>query len=47
MSEQRDTIVAVATPPGRGGVGIVRLSGPRVTDIAQAMLGARPRPRHA
>ncbi len=32
-----DTIVAIATPPGRGGVGIVRVSGPRVMDIARAI----------
>ncbi|MCE5257525.1 MAG: tRNA uridine-5-carboxymethylaminomethyl(34) synthesis GTPase MnmE [Chloroflexi bacterium] len=29
-----DTIVAIATPPGRGGIGIVRLSGPRAVEIA-------------
>ena len=29
-----ETIVAAATPPGRGGVGIVRLSGPKVPEIA-------------
>jgi tRNA modification GTPase len=29
-----DTIVAIATPPGRGGVGVVRLSGPRAAAIA-------------
>jgi tRNA modification GTPase len=33
-----DTIVAVATPPGRGGVGMVRLSGPEARQIAQPML---------
>ena len=32
MSE--DTIVAIATPPGEGGIGIVRLSGPKALDIA-------------
>jgi tRNA modification GTPase len=32
-----DTIVAMTTPPGRGGVGIVRLSGPRSLEIAQAI----------
>lgn len=47
MSEQSDTIVAVATPPGRGGVGIVRLSGARVAGIARAVLGALPRARYA
>jgi tRNA modification GTPase len=33
-----DTIVAVATPPGRGGIGVVRLSGPEATNIAKPML---------
>ncbi len=39
-----DTIVAIATPPGRGGIGLVRLSGPRAIAAAQANLRyARPR----
>jgi tRNA modification GTPase len=42
-----DTIVAAATPPGRGGIGIVRLSGALVPDIARAMLGELPAPRVA
>jgi tRNA modification GTPase len=42
-----DTIVAVATPPGRGGVGIVRASGPKVPELAATLLGELPRPRHA
>lgn len=42
-----DTIAAVATPPGRGGIGIVRISGPMVRAIAGSMLGAVPRPRLA
>lgn len=33
-----DTIVAIATPPGRGGVGVVRLAGPRALDIAKPVL---------
>ena len=33
-----DTIVAVATPPGRGALGVVRLSGPRALDIATQVL---------
>jgi tRNA modification GTPase len=33
-----DTIVAIATPPGRGGIGVVRLSGPAARDIASPML---------
>lgn len=42
-----DTIVARATPPGRGGIGVVRISGPRVPDIARAVLGELPRARVA
>ena len=42
-----DSIAAIATPPGRGGVGIVRVSGPKVPDIAAALLGGLPPPRHA
>lgn len=42
-----DTIAAVATPPGRGGIGIVRVSGPQVTGTAAAVLGALPPPRKA
>ncbi|NUF48404.1 tRNA uridine-5-carboxymethylaminomethyl(34) synthesis GTPase MnmE [Gilliamella sp. ESL0250] len=42
-----DTIVAQATPPGRGGVGILRISGPKVQAVAQAVLGKLPKPRHA
>ena len=42
-----ETIAAIATPPGRGGIGIVRVSGPRVRDIAAAVLGALPSPRTA
>jgi tRNA modification GTPase len=33
-----DTIVAIATPPGRGGIGVVRLSGPEARAIASALL---------
>ncbi|MBS1235959.1 MAG: tRNA modification GTPase TrmE [Proteobacteria bacterium] len=43
----RDTIAAVATPPGIGGVGIVRISGPSVPEIARALLGRLPAARHA
>src|ERR1700716_4518511 len=42
-----ETIVAPATPPGRGGIGIVRLSGPKVPELAAVMLGELPKPRHA
>jgi tRNA modification GTPase len=47
MVSTRDTIAAVATPPGIGAVGIVRISGPRVPDIAVALLGRLPAPRRA
>ena len=36
-----DTIVAISTPPGRGGIGIVRLSGPRARAIAEPLLRLR------
>lgn len=42
-----DTIVASATPPGRGGVGVVRVSGPKAPEIAAALVGELPTPRHA
>lgn len=47
MNNNTDTIAAVATPPGRGGVGMVRVSGPAVPDIAQRLLGTLPQPRRA
>ncbi|HEY0973052.1 MAG TPA: tRNA uridine-5-carboxymethylaminomethyl(34) synthesis GTPase MnmE [Solimonas sp.] len=37
-----DTIAAIATPPGRGAVGILRLSGPRAFDVATRIAGALP-----
>lgn len=36
-----DTIAAISTPPGRGGIGIVRLSGPRATEIAAQLVALR------
>ena len=42
MFNTDDTIVAIATPPGRGGIGVVRLSGPNAQSIAGALLS-----RHA
>ncbi len=42
-----DTISAIATPPGQGGVGVVRISGKRAADVARAILGKLPRPRLA
>ena len=43
----KETIVAQATAPGRGGIGILRVSGPKATDVAQAVLGKCPKPRMA
>jgi tRNA modification GTPase len=40
MFDATDTIVAVATPPGRGGIGIVRLSGPKAVTVARALSDA-------
>lgn len=42
-----DTIAAVATPSGRGSIGVVRLSGPNTPAIAEALLGHLPKPRYA
>jgi tRNA U34 5-carboxymethylaminomethyl modifying GTPase MnmE/TrmE len=42
-----ETIVAVSTPPGRGGIGIVRLSGPEALSIAATMLSQTPTFEHA
>ncbi len=42
-----ETIAAQATPPGRGGVGIIRISGPEVKNVAQAILGKVPELRKA
>lgn len=43
----RDTICALATPPGRGGVGIIRVSGSGTAAIAKAILGYTPQVRNA
>jgi tRNA modification GTPase len=42
-----DTIVAIATPPGRGGIGVLRISGALVATIATSMCGELPAPRKA
>ena len=47
MTEHADTIVAAATPPGTGGIGIVRISGPKAAVIAGQMVGDLPEPRTA
>ena len=43
----KETIVAQATAPGRGGIGILRVSGPKAVEVAQAVLGKCPKPRVA
>ena len=42
-----DTIIAVASAPGRGAIGVIRVSGPRVPAIAAGILGELPPARHA
>ena len=44
---ETDTICAIATPVGRSGIGIVRLSGPDVAKACEEILGFLPSPRHA
>jgi tRNA modification GTPase len=49
MTDTSDTIVAIATAPGKGGIGVVRLSGPQARTIAARLLpaGLQLTPRHA
>ena len=49
MFSTDDTIVAIATPAGRGGIGVVRISGPSAAEVADALLqlDAPLRPRYA
>lgn len=47
MNHHADTIVAIATPSGRGGIGVLRVSGPGVSLIAEQLIGRLPTPRHA
>lgn len=48
MFSTDDTIVAIATPPGRGGIGVVRVSGPRAAEIACGLtMRTSFEPRHA
>lgn len=46
-SLEGDTIAAIATAPGRGGIGIVRMSGPAALDIAQRICSRALSPRNA
>ena len=43
----KDTITAIATAPGKGGVGIVRISGPKALEIGQKITQLSLMPRHA
>jgi len=48
QTSYQDTIAAIATPPGKGGVGIVRVSGPQAQEIGHRLLGkADLKPRYA
>lgn len=42
-----DTIAAIATAPGRGGIGVVRVSGAALAEFAERLSGKKPRPRLA
>jgi len=42
-----ETIFAISTPPGTGGVGVIRVSGSQVPDIARQVTGKLPKPRYA
>ncbi len=46
-ARQTDTIAAIATAPGRGGIGVIRVSGRSAADIARGILGRLPEARHA
>jgi len=47
MNHERETIAAVATAPGRGGIGVVRVSGPRAKAVAITLSGREPTARYA
>ena len=47
VESNHDTIAAIATASGAGGIGIVRVSGPLSQSIAKSVLGHCPPPRHA
>jgi len=46
-TQAQDSIVAAATPPGRGGIAVVRVSGALSREVARAVLGLIPQPRVA
>lgn len=45
MSNSRDTIAAIATAPGKSGIGIIRISGPKSLEIAETITTAKIKPR--
>ena len=47
MLAKTDSIAAIATAPGRGGIGVVRVSGPDLGELAKTILGKMPVPRQA
>ncbi len=47
MTQRDEPIAAIATAPGRGGIGVVRVSGKNLAPLAQALLGKLPAPRKA
>ena len=47
MQSSPDTIAAIATPPGKGGIGVIRVSGTLAPSIAEALVGHLPEPRLA
>ncbi len=47
MTQRDEPIAAIATAPGRGGIGVVRVSGKNLAPLAQALLGKLPAPRQA
>lgn len=47
MVSSRDTIFAIATPPGTGGIGVIRISGSDAESVARTITGRALRPRHA
>ncbi|HSH41890.1 MAG TPA: tRNA uridine-5-carboxymethylaminomethyl(34) synthesis GTPase MnmE [Arenicellales bacterium] len=47
MDPHQDTIAALATPPGRGGIAVIRVSGPGAAAMARAITGRLPEPRVA
>ena len=47
MMNRNGTIAAIATAPGRAGIGIVRISGSDLTQLVSGLLERQPSPRHA